>query len=210
MKISIDLNLRCDDNPYCRWYSWNVEDKLCYLKGSRGYLLMNTTSSQQFTSGATFRDGCEPDPPCSPPYHLHNHQCLHIPPHPSSFQAGRQLCQSLGGELTSSYEGWRGEVTDDWYWVNTNHELGKCYACRPHLWSLGVKRLPCEQQLHFACNFVLTSGETSNYQSQQRILGIETDLPNPNHSRRSKYVHFRRNFRSRSRFLNPFLNFVLL
>ena len=29
---------RCDDNPACRWYTWDNREDLCYLKSGRGYL----------------------------------------------------------------------------------------------------------------------------------------------------------------------------
>ena len=30
--------IRCDDNPACRWYTWDNRENLCYLKSGRGFL----------------------------------------------------------------------------------------------------------------------------------------------------------------------------
>ena len=152
--MEFDSCFRCDENPFCTWYTWSEDKKLCYLKNQRGYLVNTTSSSDQFTSGATFRDGCEPDPPCSSPFTLHHHQCLHVPRQESVYSESIAVCESVGGHLTYSYEGWSGGGVhqDDWFWVNTvDTGAGRCYACRPLSWSLGVKRVPCDQHLHFAC-----------------------------------------------------------
>ena len=50
-------------------------EDLCYLKSGRGYLRNRTDG---FTSGATFRDGCNQDPYCESPYNYYGHQCLFL------------------------------------------------------------------------------------------------------------------------------------
>ena len=53
----------CELNPFCKWFTYDAQTALCYLKDRRGYLVnKNRTEMDRFTSGATFRDGCTPDP----------------------------------------------------------------------------------------------------------------------------------------------------
>jgi len=144
--------IRCDENPFCKWYTYDDTNKLCYLKDRRGYL--SNSTDNRFTSGATFRDGCEPDPICRSPYsyHLH-HWCFYNPERRGSFLNAIDICDSYGGHLPYSYEGYSSDslLGDQWHWVNYGPDNGQCYACRPARWSQGVRRVSCDQRLHFAC-----------------------------------------------------------
>ena len=147
-----NFDFRCDENPFCKWYTYDDTDKLCYLKDRRGYL--SNSTENRFTSGATFRDGCEPDPLCTSPfsYHLH-HQCFFHPGARGSFLDAGDICDSYGGFLPYSYEGYQGDslLGDQWHWLNYGGGADTCYACRPSRWSQGVRRVSCDQQMHFAC-----------------------------------------------------------
>jgi len=165
--VSLDRNnseacfTRCDENPRCKWFTFDDRKALCYLKSGRGY---KRKRKDGFTSGATFRDGCEEDPRCDSPYRFHRHQCLlfsleHHPWSPSLADARRninhtrQLCQELDGFLPYDFAGFSGdpEIGSTWHWVNLPPEEDLCWAGRPNHWSEGVKSFPCSSSLHFAC-----------------------------------------------------------
>ena len=38
INIATPTLIRCDDNPACRWYTWDNRENLCYLKSGRGFL----------------------------------------------------------------------------------------------------------------------------------------------------------------------------
>jgi len=164
---------RCDDNPACRWYTWDNREDLCYLKSGRGYLRNRT---DEFTSGATFRDGCNRDPYCESPYRAYRHQCLFFsqqgslgqPWLPSLADArrnlnhSRELCKDLGGFVPYSYDGFGDSLSaglgpggsrlgDSWTWTGYPSEGGLCYACRPARRGEGVRAFPCTDNLDFAC-----------------------------------------------------------
>jgi len=57
--------IRCEEHPGCKWFTWDERAARCYLKSSRGYV---RERSDGFTSGATFRDGCNQEAECENPY----------------------------------------------------------------------------------------------------------------------------------------------
>ena len=156
------MNLRCEDNPGCSWFTYDSQTELCYLKSGRGYLRNRTDG---FTSGATFRDGCNQDPACTLPYSYHSYQCMYFSSSHQpwdktgqdtrrGFQDSRQLCAEYGGFLPYQYTGFQGSSSlgDLWHWVNYGPgQGGTCWACRPGRWGEGVKEFSCEENLHFAC-----------------------------------------------------------
>ena len=80
----------CELNPFCKWFTYDAQTALCYLKDRRGYLVnKNRTEVDRFTSGATFRDGCTPDP-CEAEW------STLIGPDPSRY------CALIGGTLLGS------------------------------------------------------------------------------------------------------------
>ena len=153
---------RCEDNPGCTWFTYDSKTELCYLKSGRGYLRNRTDG---FTSGATFRDGCNQDPACTLPYSYHSHQCMYLSdryqPWDRTGQDGRrglqdsrQLCRQYGGFLPYQYSGFQGSSSlgNLWHWVNYGpEEGGQCWACRPGRWGEGVRAFSCQENLHFAC-----------------------------------------------------------
>merc|ERR1739838_1153039 len=93
--------------PGCSGFSYYANVELCYLKSGRGYLRNRTDG---FTSGATFRDGCNQDPACTLPYSYYSHQCMYFSDQYQpwdrtladprrNFKDSRQLCQDYGGFL---------------------------------------------------------------------------------------------------------------
>ena len=225
---------RCEENPFCKWFSFDDRKGLCYLKDRRGYL---SNSSSRFTSGATFRlyyirynntlsgavfrDGCEPDPPCGRPYTWYDHQCLYSPPGPGSYLEAGALCDTLGGHLVTTYEDWWGEVSrgEAWHWVDAREgEAGTCWACRPSHWGRGVSRLPCTTQLPFSCQrrrlfpppLTPTPLINNNIDDAPILDEIISNDINPRTlviKKRSRYLGKRRKFMKRNRyFANPFLN----
>ena len=139
---------RCEENPFCKWFTYDDRKGLCYLKDRRGFL---ADSRSRFTSGATFRDGCAPDPPCERPYTRHPRQCLFSAPAPGSRDQAGALCERLGGHLVTTYDAWSGPGGEDWHWVDARGGAG-CWACRPAHWAEGVTRLPCAKALAFSCH----------------------------------------------------------
>ena len=123
--------------------------ELCYLKSHRGPLL--TRPASVFTSGATFRDGCVPDPPCAPPYApaLHG-SCLLRPALPSSRAEAAAVCETSGGRLVRSYEHGGYGDGEAWHWVDTG-DTAHCWACRPARWAEGVASLDCGLNLAYVC-----------------------------------------------------------
>ena len=104
-----------------------------------------------FTSGATFRDGCVPDPPCAPPYApaLHG-SCLLRPALPSSRAEAAAACEASGGRLVRSYEHGGYGDGEAWHWVDTG-DTAHCWACRPARWAEGVASLDCGLNLAYVC-----------------------------------------------------------
>jgi len=155
-------NIRCDNNPACYWFTFDTSENLCYLKSDRP-LTRNRTDG--FVSGATFRDGCTPDPACQTPYSYYDNQCMYFSYNYQPWDASladarrglddsRTLCRRYGGFLPYSYEGFRGRNTlygDEWHWVNYGGSGKQCYACRPSRWGEGVRAFPCQDNLLFAC-----------------------------------------------------------
>ena len=96
----------CDLNPFCKWFTYDAETALCYMKDQRGYLVNKTrTEGKRFTSGATFRDGCAPDP-CEPPYsYQESYQCLYFTAAKQSFLAAKEACEEYGGFVPYTYSG---------------------------------------------------------------------------------------------------------
>jgi len=164
---------RCDDNPACRWYTWDNRENLCYLKSGRGFLRNRT---DDFTSGATFRDGCNRDPYCVSPYSTYRYQCLFFSKQgglgqewlPSLADArrnlnhSRELCEELGGFVPYSYDGYGdyqsaglgpggSRLGDAWTWTGFPSEGGNCFACRPGRIGEGVQAFPCSENLAFGC-----------------------------------------------------------
>jgi len=154
---------RCDENPECKWYTYDTKEDLCYLKSGRGYLRNRTDG---FISGATFRDGCNEDPFCEYPYSYYRQQCLffssqHHPWGPSLADArrnlnhSRELCKEFGGFLPHDFSGVSGKFSnglgDAWHWVGYGADDTQCWACRPGRWFEGVKAFPCSENLPFAC-----------------------------------------------------------
>jgi len=164
---------RCDDNPACRWYTWDNRENLCYLKSGRGFLRNRT---DDFTSGATFRDGCNRDPYCVSPYSTYRYQCLFFSQQgglgqewlPSLADArrnlnhSRELCEELGGFVPYSYDGYGdyqsaglgpggSRLGDAWTWTGFPSEGGNCFACRPGRIGEGVQAFPCSENLAFGC-----------------------------------------------------------
>merc|ERR1719483_911151 len=109
--VSDECFNRREDNPGCTWFTYDSKTELCYLKSGRGYLRNRTDG---FTSGATFRDGCNQDPAFPLPYSYHSHQCMYLSdryqPWDRTGQDGRrglqgsqQLCRQYGGFLPYQY-----------------------------------------------------------------------------------------------------------
>jgi len=165
--IKIDRNTadecfnRCEDNPECKWYTYDTKKDLCYLKSGRGYMRNRTDG---FVSGATFRDGCNEDPYCDTPYSQYRQQCLFFsdqyhPWSPSLADArrnlnrSRELCKEFGGFLPNDFSGYSGGSTrgDRWHWVGYGVDDTQCWACRPGRWREGVRAFPCTDSLPFAC-----------------------------------------------------------
>jgi len=146
---------RCEENPECRWYTYDSREELCYLKSGRGYTRNRTDG---FVSGATFRDGCNLDPFCDSPYAAYGHQCLLFSSQlrPSladvrrNINRTRELCDELGGVLPWDYSGYTGNI-DTWHWVARGLDDSKCWACRPSRWRRGVRAFPCTTNLNFGC-----------------------------------------------------------
>ena len=208
----------CEENPFCSWFTYDGQTALCYLKEARGYLVnRNRTEGDRFTSGATFRDGCNPDP-CEPPYSYQSHQCLHFYPVSTSFLAARETCQAQGGFLPFSYSGYEGGfgLEDSWHWVSSPLDTGDCYACRPARWSEGVRRVSCKEQLSFACEregLYPRPTPTGDFDiidlSPDNSLAPSTRF-RPHFSLRPsrKFLRRRRPFRSRYNYIrNPYLAF---
>jgi len=152
---------RCEDNPGCKWYTYDSKQDLCYLKSERGYMRNRTDG---FISGATFRDGCNKDPYCDLPYSYHRQQCLffsdqHHPWSPSLADArrnlnhSRELCKEFGGFLPNDFSGYSGRSSlgERWHWVGYGVDDSQCWACRPGRWREGVQAFPCTDTLSFAC-----------------------------------------------------------
>ena len=214
---------RCEENPFCKWFSYDDRKGLCYLKDRRGFL---ADSSTRFTSGATFRDGCAPDPPCERPYTrlADHHQCVFSPPAPGSRVEAAALCETLGGQLVTSYEDWWAEAGvrgEQWHWVDTRQgEAGDCWACRPVHWGLGVTRVPCSQQLAFSCQrkrlfpaplppTPLINTDITLTPDLGGIISNDIDTGGIVVKKRSRNLSRRRKLRRRRRhkyFANPFLN----
>ena len=204
---------RCEENPFCKWFSYDDRQGLCYLKDRRGLL---ADSRSRFTSGATFRDGCAPDPPCD---HHYLGQCVFSPPAPGSRVEAAARCESLGGSLVTTYEGWAGGSRGDmWHWVDTDHEAGagQCWACRPAHWGLGVTSLPCSRALAFSCqrhqsHQVFPAPLISNdIEDTQDLRGIISNLIEIDRGfavkKRLRNLSRRRKRRRHRYFANPFLN----
>ena len=117
---------------------------------SRGYLRKR---KRGFFSGATFPEGCFPDPPCLPPYKAYRHQCLFFPDIQVPLGSGRRICKEVGGFLPYDFLGYFGEdsIGDLWHWLNFPPKDGECLACRPSRWSEGVTEVPCEVKRRIAC-----------------------------------------------------------
>ena len=152
---------RCDENPGCKWYTYDDREGLCYLKSGRGY---KRDRKDGFTSGATFRDGCNEDPQCDSPYRSYRHQCFFFsseyhPWSPSLADARRnlnhtkELCKEFGGFLPYDFAGYSGgsAIGNAWHWVNYGPEEGQCWAGRPGRWTEGVRAFSCSDKLPFAC-----------------------------------------------------------
>merc|ERR1711892_54822 len=152
---------RCDENPACKWYTYDTKKDLCYLKDRRGYMRNRTDG---FVSGATFRDGCNEDPYCETPYSYNRQQCLffseqHHPWSPSLADArrnlnhSRELCKEFGGFIPHDFSGYSGgsSLGDRWHWVGYGADDSQCWACRPARWGEGVRAFPCTDSLSFAC-----------------------------------------------------------
>eukprot|EP00090_Calanus_glacialis_P014339 TRINITY_DN2312_c0_g1_i2.p1 TRINITY_DN2312_c0_g1~~TRINITY_DN2312_c0_g1_i2.p1 ORF type:complete len:330 (-),score=69.34 TRINITY_DN2312_c0_g1_i2:58-1047(-) len=165
--IKIDRNTanecfsRCDENPGCKWYTYDTKKELCYLKSGRGYMRNRTDG---FISGATFRDGCNEDPYCDTPYSYNRQQCLffseqHHPWSPSLADArrnlnnSRELCKEFGGFIPNDFSGYSGgsSLGDRWHWVGYGADDSQCWACRPGRWGEGVRAFPCTDSHSFAC-----------------------------------------------------------
>jgi len=175
---------RCDENPFCKWYTYDETDKLCFMKNSRGLLRRNT--NKRFISGATFRDGCEDDgrSSCASPVH-----CLRFHHQPISHSRAGVFCHSQGGQLARSYEGysWAG---DELHWVRFGNSIDACYACRPTKWS-EVIQVPCEQELRFAC-------QPGDFELKESFPPVDNHLT---------FSKISRKRRKRRRYWNPFLSF---
>ena len=59
----------------CRWYTYDKETNLCYLKYARGYF-RNVTETRKVVSGSTKSGGCILDAPCKEPYRKLGDRCL--------------------------------------------------------------------------------------------------------------------------------------
>ena len=69
----------CEENSLCKWYTYDKQSNLCYLKYARGYLV-NSTDSNPVISGSTQSDGCVYAGAiggCQDPYSRVGSRCLH-------------------------------------------------------------------------------------------------------------------------------------
>ena len=185
---------------------------------------MSNSTENRFTSGATFRDGCEPDPICRSPYSYHHHQCFYLPEVRGSFLNAGDICDSFGGHLPYSYDGYHSDspLRDEWHWVNYGPDNGYCYTSRPSRWSQGVRRVSCDLHLNFACerrglfpspvpprpdiipNDLLDDSLIFN---NDVLIDNFVDIDTPFLANRRRFKSRRRfNNQRRSFFSNPFLN----
>jgi len=158
----------CEENSRCKWYTYDKQSNLCYLKYARGYLV-NATDSSRVISGSTETGGCVMEGGCQEPYRRAGSRCIHYcQDYPQwgvdwsnnrrGFSQASKLCEQYGGSLPYSFQGSEPsqDIGSDWHWLNYPPVGDTCLAIRPAQYQDGAAYFPCQYKFNMACEQDMT------------------------------------------------------